>query len=129
VERELFVRNVPPEMTTTDQIPLGHSSLPPLQFSRRELIDAVREIDPAATASTDGAPADSPLPYRLDVKQPGLRLAIAIPPEDPLTTVLIRIFGASDQHIADQFIGQLLERLDARAFGTYADTLILSHPT
>jgi hypothetical protein len=118
MDRELYVRNIPPGMTSIDQIALG-PSLPPLQFTRRELVEAVLEIDPTVVTSRSD---------RLNVVQPGLRIAIGIPHEDPLSTVLIRVTAESDRWTADQFIGRLLDKLNARAFDTASETLIFTPP-
>lgn len=116
MDRELFVRNIPPEMTSTKEIVLGRA-LPPLRFGLQDLIDAVLEIDPSV---------DTSVPHRLNIVQPGLRVAIGIPSEDPLPLVLLRVASQSDRAVADRFIGELLAKLEARAFDTESATLIFT---
>jgi hypothetical protein len=116
-DRELFVRNIPPEIVRTDTIPPA-SEFPPLRCSRQDVIDAVLAIEPSADTSQ----------HRITVAGPGFRMTISIPLEDPLSVVLLRVHSGSDQGTADHFIGQLLARLDARAFDTESPTLVFSPP-
>jgi hypothetical protein len=119
MDRELFVRSIPPEMISTNEILLSRTALPPLRFGRQDLIDAVLEIDLSVDISR---------PYRLDVMQPGLGLTIAIPAEDPLPMVLLRVARDSDREVVDLFVGRLLTKLDARAFDTGSESLIFTAP-
>src|SRR5665213_2259301 len=114
MDRELFVRSIPPEMTSAEEIDLG-PSLPPLAFTRQQLIDAAVVVDPSA---------DITRPGRININLHRLRIAIAATAEEPFTTVLIRVFGQSDQRAADHFVAELLNRLDARAFDTASPGLI-----
>ncbi len=118
VDRELFIRNIPPEMIATDTIRPG-SAFPPLRFGRQDVVDAVLELDPSA---------DTSQPPRITVALPDLKVAISFPLEDPLTQVIIRIVQ-SDREVADRFIGQLLDKLDTRAFDTGSATLVFSPTT
>jgi len=116
-DRELFIRAIPAELTRTDSIPPS-SAFAPLRFSRQDVIDAVRALDPGANVAE----------HRITVTQPEFTITASFPLQDPLLEVLLRVRSAGTGDGADRFLGQLLARLDARAFDTGSPTLVFTPP-
>jgi hypothetical protein len=115
LDRELFIRNIPPDVQRVDTIPLG-SEYPPLGCSRQDVVEAVRRLDPDAETTQ----------HRLIVARPGLELTIVFPMQDPLREVLLHVRGGGDRDEADGFISSLLTELQARAFDTGSPTLLFT---
>lgn len=87
-----------------------------MPFGRAEVVATVRALVPSAdfTAPTWG-----------QVVLPGAQIEINVPDEPQLGGVVLHIRGG-DQTAADEFVAQLLRRLNVRAFDSDSETGLFS---
>jgi hypothetical protein len=117
VSRDIFIQDIPPNIHSVEEIPDSWRPSP-LPFGHAEVVAAVREIVPSAdfTAPTWG-----------QVEIPGASIEVNVSDKPQLDSFALHV-RAVDQAAADQFIAQLLDRLDVRGFDPENETGLFSAP-
>ena len=111
MSRDIFIQDIPPNIRSVEEI---HDSWrpSPLPFGLAEVVAAVREIVPSA---------DFTDPTWGQVEIPGAAIEVNVSDEPQLDSFALHV-RAADQAAADQFVAQLLDRLNVRAFDPESDT-------
>lgn len=105
MSRDIFVQDIPDDISSVDAIPDGWKPQP-LPFGHAQVLEAVRELAPEADAAD---------PEWILVTMPGVDVEVNVTKAHPLESFALHV-RAADPVAANAFIGRLLDRLGARAF-------------
>lgn len=111
VSRDLFVQDIPADIRSVEEIP--DDWMPePLPFGQAEVVGALRQVVPNADVSN---------PEWLVASAPGVELEVSVSTSSPLVSFALHV-RAADSEAADALIGDLLRRLNVRAFDPESET-------
>ncbi|WP_350280202.1 hypothetical protein [Kribbella sp. HUAS MG21] len=117
MSRDIFIQDIPPGIRSVTEIPDSWRPAP-LPFGHAEVVAAVRELVPSADFT-------DPTWGRVEI--PGVDIEVNVSHEPQLQSFALHV-RAANQAAADQFIAQLLDRLNVRAFDPENETGLFTAP-
>jgi hypothetical protein len=115
VSRDIFIQDIPPNIRSVEELPDSWRPSP-LPFGHAEVVAAVRELVPSADFT-------DPTWGRVEILGAAIEVNVSDKPQIDSFALHVR---AADQSAADQFVAQLLDRLNVRAFDPESDTGLFS---
>lgn len=111
VSRDIFVQDLPMGISRVQDIPEDWRP-EPLPFGRAEVLEAVRALAPNADVTDPGW---------MHVSLIGFDVEVSVAEASPLRSFALHV-RAAEQGAANAWIGQLLDRLGARALDSDSNT-------